>query len=111
MNTAPEIVEGIKSICLRVRSKAPMAKIVLMQIMPRGEMPDNPIRILINETNQILKKFAIENNITLLDITSEMLSSEGVLTKELTFDFCHPTDEGYKIWGEALLPFIDSINY
>lgn len=111
MNTASEIVEGIEAIYLRVRSKIPGAKIVLMEIMPREEMPENPSRILINETNQILKKFAGENNITLLDISSEMLTYEGVLTKELTFDFCHPTDAGYQIWGNALRPYIDSIEY
>lgn len=106
-NTAPEIVEGVKAVCLRVRSKIPYAKIVLMQIFPREEMPDNPRRILINKTNILLEKFAEENNITLLDISDEMLTDDGILTKELTFDFCHPTDSGYQIWGEALKPFIN----
>lgn len=110
-NTASEIVEGIEAICLRVRSKVPGAKIILMQIMPREEMPDNWRRILINETNQILKKFAEDNNMILLDIGSEMLTHEGVLTKELTLDFCHPTDTGYQIWGNALRPYIDIIEY
>lgn len=111
MNTALEIVEGIEAICLRVRSKVPGAKIVLMQIMPREEMPDNPRRLLINETNKILRKFADENNITLTDISDKMLTPEGLLTKEITFDFCHPTDAGYKIWGEALLPYINNTEY
>lgn len=109
MNTAPEIVEGIKAICLRVRSKVPEAKIVLMQIMPREEMPDHPRRMLINATNEILQKFAKENDITLLDISSKMLTSYGVLKPGLTFDFCHPTDAGYQIWGEALRPYIENI--
>ena len=82
-----------------------------MQIMPREEMPDNPRRILINETNQILQQFAHENNITLLDISSEMLTVDGILTKDLTSDFCHPTDVGYQIWGNALRPYIDSVGY
>lgn len=111
MNTASEIVEGIEAICLRVRSKVSRAKIVLMQIMPREEMPDNPRRILINETNKILREFAEENDITLLDISSEMLTSNGVLTKELTSDFCHPTEMGYKKWGKALRPFIENIEH
>ncbi len=111
MNTAPEIVEGIEAVLMRVRSKVPRAKIVLMQIMPREEMPDNPRRILINETNQILQQFAHENNITLLDISSEMLTVDGILTKDLTSDFCHPTDVGYQIWGNALRPYIDSVGY
>ena len=111
MNTPSEIVEGVKAICMRVRSKVPRAKIVLTQIMPREEMPHHPRRLLINETNQILKTFAEENDITLLDISSEMLTSEGVLTKKLTLDFCHPTDEGYQIWGDALRTYIERIEY
>ncbi len=111
VNTASEIVEGIKAVCMRVRSKVPRAKIVLMQIFPREEKPDNPRRILINETNKILVKFAKENDITLLDISSKMLTPDGILTKELTFDFCHPTDAGYQIWGDALKPYIKAIEY
>ncbi len=111
MNTASEIVEGISAIYKFVRSKVPKAKIVLMQIMPREEMPNNPRRILINETNQLLKKFASENNIKLLDITSKMLTPDGILTKKNTLDFCHPNDTGYQIWGDALRPYINSIEY
>ncbi len=109
INTATEIVEGIKAVCLRVRSKVPRAKIVLMQIMPREEKPDNPRRILINDINRNLQQFASENDITLLDITSRMLTPEGILTREVAGDFCHPTDAGYEIWGEALRPYIDAI--
>lgn len=111
MNTAEEIVEGIEAICIRVRSKLPRAKIILMQIMPREEMPDNPRRLLINESNKILKNFAGKNDIILLDISDEILNPEGILSKELTYDFCHPKDSGYQIWANALAPYIDSINY
>ncbi len=111
MNTASEIVEGISAIYTGVRSKVPKAKIILMEIMPREEMPDNPRRILINETNQLLKRFAAENNINLVDITSKMLTSDGILTKKVTLDFCHPNDAGYQIWGEALRPYVNSIEY
>ncbi|EPR67084.1 GDSL-type esterase/lipase family protein [Cyclobacterium qasimii] len=109
MNTAAEIVEGIAAIYNGVRSKAPNAKIVLMEIMPREEMPDNPRRLLINETNQLLKIYAADNKIILLDIASKMLTSDGLLTKQVTLDFCHPNDVGYQIWGEALRPYIDSM--
>lgn len=109
MNTAAEIVEGIAAIYTSVRTKAPNAKIVLMEIMPREEKPDNPRRILINETNQLLKLYAADNKIILLDIASKMLGSDGLLTKKVTLDFCHPNEAGYQIWGEALGPFIDSI--
>ena len=109
MNTAAEIVEGIAAIYTSVRTKAPNAKIVLMEIMPREEKPDNPRRIFINETNQLLKLYAADKKIILLDIASKMLDSDGLLTKKVTLDFCHPNEAGYQIWGEALGPFIDSM--
>lgn len=109
MNTASEIVEGIETICLRIRSKVPRAKLVVMQIMPREEKPGHPRRRLINETNELLKQFASENEIALLDISSKMLTTDGILTKDIAPDFCHPTDEGYQIWGDALRPYIENI--
>jgi len=57
----------------------------------------------------MLQQFAAGNEITLLDISSKMLTSEGILTREIAGDFCHPTDAGYQIWGEALRPYIDGI--
>ena len=111
MNTAPEIVEGISAIYMRVRSKVPKAKIILMEIMPREEKPDNSRRILINEANQLLKKFASENTIELVDITENMLTSDGMLSKNIAPDFCHPNDAGYQIWGNALQPYINNIEF
>ena len=106
MNTAPEIVEGIKAICQRVRSKAPGAKIILMAIMPREQSPTHPRRILINEINQKLIPFAKENNITLVDIGPKMLALDGTLPKDIASDFCHPTEKGYQIWADGIRSII-----
>jgi lysophospholipase L1-like esterase/acetyl esterase/lipase len=106
MNTAPEIVEGIRAICMRVRSKVPGAKIVLMSVFPREQSPIHPRRILINEINRNLELFAKENNITLLNIGPKMLAPDGTLPKDIAPDFCHPTEKGYQIWADAIGPFI-----
>ncbi len=101
-NSALEIVEGIKSICLRVRSKVPDATIVLMAIFPREESATHPRRILIMETNKLLADFAKENHIKFVDIGPKMLSADGTLTREICDDFCHPTEKGYQLWADAL---------
>ena len=106
MNTATEIVEGIKAICQRGRSKVPGAKIILMAIMPREQSPTHPRRILINEINQKLELFAKENNITLVDIGSKMLAQDGTLPKDIANDFCHPTEKGYQIWADGIRSLI-----
>lgn len=107
MNTAPEIVEGIRAICLRVRSKVPGAKIILMSVFPREKDPFHPRRVLINEINQALDVFAKEQNITLINIGPKMLNADGTMPKEIAPDFCHPSEKGYQIWADALRPFIE----
>jgi lysophospholipase L1-like esterase len=106
MNAAPEIVEGISEIVKRVRSKVPGAKIILMAVFPRENSPDHPRRILINEINQRLVAFAEDQNITYMDIGSGMLNPDGTFIIGMTYDFCHPTEMGYKVWADALRPII-----
>jgi len=106
MNTAPEIVEGIRAICMRVRSKVPGAKIILMAVFPREQSPTHPRRILINEINKQLEIFAKENKIDFVDIGPKMLAPDGTLPKEIAGDFCHPTEKGYQIWADEIRPLV-----
>jgi lysophospholipase L1-like esterase len=106
MNTAPEIVEGIRAICLRVRSKVPDAKIVLMAIFPRDQKKDHPRRLLINEINKQLEAFANEHNFTFVDIGFKMLDKDGTFIPGITSDYCHPTDKGYQIWADGIRSII-----
>jgi len=102
MNTATEIVEGVRAVCLRVRSKVPGARIILMAVFPREQSPTHPRRILINEINKQLEVFAKENKIDFVDIGPKMLASDGTLPQEIAGDFCHPTDKGYQIWADEV---------
>ncbi len=106
MNTASEIVEGIHAVCLRVRSKVPGAKIILMAVFPREESPTHPRRILINEINNQLEAFAKDQKITFVNIESKMLTSDGILPREIAGDFCHPTEKGYQIWADGIRSLI-----
>lgn len=107
MNSATEIVEGIRAVCMRLRSKVPGAHLVLMKVFPREEKPDHPRRVLITEINKQLEVFARENNIDLLDIGPKMLAPDGTLPKEIANDFCHPTEKGYQIWADEIRRFVD----
>ena len=105
-NTAAEIAEGVKAVCDRVHAKVPGAKIILMAIFPREERPDHPRRKLIAETNALLARVAGDEKAEFLDIGPKLLGADGVLSREMMPDFCHPSEKGYRIWGEALRPFV-----
>ncbi|RZM28742.1 MAG: hypothetical protein EOO88_07720 [Pedobacter sp.] len=109
MNTAEEIAEGIRAICLRIRSKVPTAQIVLMAIFPREKDPQHPRRVLINEINKQLEAFAKENKLKYLDIGPKLLAADGTLLPGMMPDNTHPSDQGYQIWANALRPYLDSL--
>lgn len=105
-NTPAEIVEGVKEICARIRSKTPQAKIILMAVFPREKSPSHPRRKQINQINPLLAEFAKTAQISFVDIGAKMLAPDGTLPREIAGDYCHPTEKGYQIWADAILPLI-----
>lgn len=103
-NTPAEVAEGIRQIILRVRSKSPSSKIVLMAVFPRDKTPDSPRRKLITELNTLLKgEWADVPGVTFLDIGPKFLQPDGTLPADIMSDGTHPTEKGYAIWADALL--------
>lgn len=106
-NTAEEIAEGVAEVIAQFRERFPDIHVVLMAIFPREHEPSNERRILIVETNKLLKAYAEkQSKLTYLDLWDKFLTPDGLLPQELCGDYCHPTEEGYKIWGEALRPVL-----
>lgn len=105
-NTPAEIAEGIEAICTRIRSKAPVAKILLMAVFPREEKPDAPRRATIAQINRLIAPLGKTPGIVFLDIGPKLLRPDGTISRDIMSDFCHPTDEGYQIWADALAPLL-----
>ena len=105
-NTPAEIAEGVQAVCLRIRSKAPQAKIILMAVFPREEKPTAARRAQIAEVNRLIAPLGQTPGIELLDIGPKLLQSDGTLSREVMSDFCHPTEQGYQVWADALAPLL-----
>lgn len=107
-NTAPEIAEGVRTVCERIHAKLPDAKILLMAIFPREEKPDHPRRRLISETNGLLARMAKEKGYEFIDPGPGFFTPDGLLSRDVMPDFCHPSEKGYQIWANALRPWIQA---
>ena len=106
-NTPAEIVDGIRQIILRLRAKVPKTHIILMSVFPREEKPGHARRKQINEINHLLaSEFNAVKGITCIDIGPKLLQPDGTIAHQTMSDFCHPTERGYKIWADAILPYI-----
>ncbi len=102
-STPDEIVSGVAAIVSDVRQRVPMARIVVMGILPRGESPTASLRQPIARTNELMsQRFAGQRQVTFLDIGDRFLSREGTLPKSLMPDGTHPSEAGYQIWADAL---------
>jgi lysophospholipase L1-like esterase len=109
-NTSEEIADGVREILIRLRSKSPSSHIVLMGVFPCGEKPENPKRKAIVSLNALLSEFGKTPGITFLDIGSKLTQPDGTISRETMADFLHPTEAGYRIWGEALKPYLAEIS-
>jgi lysophospholipase L1-like esterase len=73
-----------------------------MGVFPCGEKPEIPKRKGIASLNALLSEFGKTPGITFLDIGSKLTQPDGTISRETMADFLHPTEAGYRIWGEAL---------
>ena len=107
-NTVDEITAGIKRVCEKVSTQTPHARIILMSIFPRDEKPTAARRAMIVAINRNLVEYAKQNGIIILDIGDKFLDPNGCIQKQLMPDCCHPNDAGYRIWADALVPYLNA---
>lgn len=101
-NSPAETVAGVAAIVKTLRTKLPAAKILLLAVFPRGEKPDHPQRLQVNEINRGIAPLADGKTVRFLDIGSKFLAADGTLPKEIMPDFLHPAEKGYEIWAAAI---------
>jgi len=102
-NTTQEIADGIQAVCLKLQTKLPKTKVLLLGVFPFQENPGE-IRDKIIETNRIASQIADGEIIHYLDIGDKFLRDDKTMSAEIMTDFLHPNATGYKIWAEAMEP-------
>ena len=48
--------------------------------------------------------------VTYLDIGAVFLTANGTITREVMYDFLHPTARGYQLWWEAMAPTLERLS-
>ena len=98
--------EGIRAILAKITRLQPDATVLLHPIFPCGAAPDDPRRVSCGRTNAIVRRFADGGRIVWLDFNARFLQPDGSLSAAMMPDFLHPLEEGYRIWADALRPFL-----
>ena len=104
LNTPDDIAAGVSAICDEIDQRSPATRILLLGIFPRGEKPD-PNRAAVEAVNHRLAAFDGGGGVvTYLDIGDRFLRADRSISKEIMYDFLHPTAKGYEIWAAAIEP-------
>ncbi len=107
---APELIHaGIKRDIAEIRKRLPKTKILLLAIFPRGEKPDDALRVLNEKVNAMLPKLADNKHVFFLNMNQAFLAEDGTLSKDIMPDLLHPNAEGYKIWQREMQPELDRL--
>jgi beta-glucosidase len=97
---------GIKTILSVLSEKLPTTKILLLAIFPRSAKPTQKLRVLNEEVNQIIRTYADDESVYFLDINRCFLDESGCLTSDVMNDFLHPNETQYRVWAEAIEPYL-----
>lgn len=101
-----DIAAGIKAILAKLREKLPNTKVLLLGIFPRSANATDPMRVINDQANELIAKFADNKNVYYLNINKTFLTEKGELTKDIMPDLLHPNPKGYQLWAEATEPMI-----
>ncbi len=102
-NTTVEITEGVTAVISKLRAMRPQMKILLLGIFPRGQN-FNEQRGSILQVNQAIARLADNQSVFWLDFGSQLINSDGSISKDLMPDYLHLSTRGYEIWADAIEP-------
>lgn len=105
-NTPEEIAAGIKAVCETIHAKTPKTQIILLGILPRGQLDLNP---KIKEINRLIQQFDKEKYITVVDMWDKFANADDTPNRGLFQDTAHPNAKGYAVWADTLEPTLKKL--
>lgn len=101
-NTGPSTLQMIMDniISMAELAKANNIDVILCSVLPAYDFPWNPglePAMKIVALNKMIKKYAIENQLTFVDYFSAMVDDKNGLKAEYSEDGVHPNTKGYSI--------------
>ncbi len=105
-DSAKEIAEGVEAIVEEILTRCPSSQVLLMGVFPRSANPKATEREKIEKINRLLALMDNDPRVVFLDISDQLAEPDGSLSKERFPDALHPSEEGYRIWAQAMDPYI-----
>ena len=99
INTAAHVAQNARFIVNRIRYESPRTAIYVQSILPSSLRNES----LLKQSNDSLKKICQETGATYIDLWDKLA---GVANNQNTLDGLHLCATGYRIWCNAILPYL-----
>lgn len=96
--------EDYKFLIKKIKLESDRTKVYIQSVLPVGQVYGNNDKII--KLNNYLKKYCKDCDITFIDLYARF-EDDGHLVESLTYDGIHVNGNGYKVWGEIIMPYID----
>ncbi|XP_060708722.1 platelet-activating factor acetylhydrolase IB subunit gamma isoform X1 [Hemiscyllium ocellatum] len=94
-HTAEQVAGGIEAIVRLMIQQQPLAKIVILGLLPRGKDP-NPLRVKNAQVNELVKEMVKDiSNASYLDVDPGFVNSDGTISHNDMYDYLHLTRHAY----------------
>lgn len=105
------VIDGIERIIKKIKEDNPRTQLYVQSILPvnpvYGKFGGHTSQWKrIPEINARIKRIAIREGITFIDLFTSFVDQEGKMNKDLTNDGLHLLGQGYEVWKQAVLPYI-----
>lgn len=104
VSSPAQTADGVRAIVARLRSAHPRARILLLGILPRGPIPEDPMRMAAVQATRQFKDLAVAKAVRFLDVGEHFLDAEGNLDVGLMPDYLHLSAEGYELLAREVVP-------
>jgi beta-glucosidase len=99
LNLPAEVAAGIRHVIDDIHLRSPETKILLHGILPRGAKAAAKRNA---QVNALISQFHDGERIHFLDFGDQFRLSDGSVSPVLLPDLLHPSEEGYRVWAEAI---------
>jgi lysophospholipase L1-like esterase len=101
--------DGIRANLEVLRQRLPEASILLLGLLPREAVPSAPLRIEVAQVNRLIRDCADDQHVFYAEIGDVLLTSDGLLSAEISPDQLHLTARGYALLAARLEPELDRV--
>jgi len=101
--------DGVRANLEVLRQHLPEARILLLGLLPREAVPSASLRIEAAQVNRLIRECADDQHVFYAEIGDVLLTSDGLLSAEISPDQLHLTARGYALLAARLEPELDRL--